>query len=780
VVSVDIDGESVARERLAVRIVYRSPAFGNARSVDSELIVEGGNTDVDVDLPIDNVGRGTMKLSNVEFSGVPDELDVSTEQLPDTVAPGDTATAEVEVTADSATPAGEQTFTATISDNAGNRLSIPVRVFVVKPAVADVSGDVDFGGVRLGDSETLSVEVEEVGGNVGIDGLDVRVTDDIDAGTVSVRDAGTFSTTAGGSDELEFEVDISDDAPQGDIEWELELTPENARSPSTTVDVQAYVLYPPELGPIDTDGLTLTFDEPRARTDTFSARTSVAIPNEGDLDMSVESVSASTDTAGLSVRVVSVPSSVGGQTDEDADVEFTADSSLPEGEYEYTVDADAGRAGSDRTTGTVEIDHERRLDVDRSTVAFGDVRISSPRTQTVDVSEALGYERIDDLRMRLVDGPDRYLTVRQRPPSELEAGESSSVVFALSFPASAELYRTYTWVYELSGDGVDTRTVEVTARPEPVEFGEITSRLDDLSASGWRGTVTTGLSESLRTVEERLRNNESLPSEDLSRAVAAARSGVLVIESIESARDARGEANASAAQVAVVRAAAAHRALELYVESLATDEVRRPAERALEASRREIDTEIERQEAYYTPRLSSDNATALTRATAARRLARLRSLAGQPEAARRYENRSRAAFERYDRLVRDATGHIQAARAADRSINNSSAAVLYGRAIVINPLRISQIEDRVATVDEEYRTAAETFEQAGATHDAEAISRRRGAVSQRLQQTVVILYGWSGSLAVGFVVTVWWLIRQSVAYARDRDTASVTSAITRV
>jgi hypothetical protein len=777
IVSVDIDGQSVTSERLAARVVYRSPQFGPPDSVTGEVIVRDDESDTSLDLRIENVGDGAMRPSDVGFSGVPNGLEVSADDLPSTIDARDSASVDIEVTANADTPSGDLSFTAVVTDNVGNRLRVPIRVTVVKPAIADVSGDVDLGGIRLGDSKTDTIEIDETGGNVGIQGLNVRVEDGADGGSLSVRGGGSFSTSAGGSDELDVTVDIDSDAPQGDIEWELELTPRNPRSPSTTVDVEAYVLYPPELGNVEADDATLTFDEPQSSTDSFSTRSSVEIPNDGDLDMSVQSVSASTAATGITARAVSVPGTVGGTSDRDAEIEITADSSVPEGEYQYTVDVDTDGAGSDRVTGTIEVDHQRRLDVERSSISFGEIRISSPQTQSTDVSEALGYEPVSNVQMQRISGPDQYLEVRQRPPGQLSPGETSTVVFGVSFPPSAELYRTYTWEFELSGDAIDTRTIEVTATPRPANPNAILRNLSDLSDGDWQGTVTSGMTESITTVEDRLRDNETLASGDLPRTIAAAQSAILVVESIESARETRQQTNASAAQSEVVRAAAAQRALELYVDSISTESVRVPAERALEASRAEVDTEIERQEDYYTQRLESDDATALTRATAARRLARLRALNDQPAEAQTYRNRSQAAFDRYDRLVREGTDHIQRARAADRSINNSSAAVLFGRAVVLNPLRISSLESRLANIDEEYTTAAQKFEQAGAARDAQAVRQRRNAVATRLQQSVFILYGWSGAIGLGFLILIWWLVRQSVAYAKHQEGTSITSAV---
>jgi hypothetical protein len=579
-------------------------------------------------------------------------------------------------------------------------------------------------------------------------------------------------------------VSADEDADQHKgLDWTVRITPQASDAPTSSFEVEARVIYPAILGDIDGPDENLPFDEPRSEASEHTTEVDVEIPNEGDLEMDVDSVTAEVGRSGMTATVVDEPSTVSGLDEGTATVEIVADSSVPEGTYEYTVSVDAGDAGEETITREVTIEYDPGLRIGGNegdeTVDFGELGPSQRRTATIEVSEFFGYERLENLTVRKVsDGPDRFLEIDERPPSTLESGESAPLVFALEFDTSAELYRDYVWTYRVSGDDVEPRNVTVRARPKITDYTVIRNEIKNRTGSAdWEQRVASAVVESLRTLEDRARSGREIGTGDLARAAAAGQSASLFIGSIQEAREARREDGPAAAQPAVVRAAAAQRALETYVSRLGTSEVRELATPAVDTSRSVVETEVSKQEQYYGRQLNGTDTTALQRATAARELARLAALRGETDRVRTLRGESRAAFDSYLRLVENASAQEQRARELETTFNESAAFVLLRRAVVLNPLRISELQARSETVQTTYARAADTYERAGAAAEAEGVRTSRSRVASRFQQSLYILYGATGALGIAFVGLVAWIVRQSVAYAIDVQTTRIGQVV---
>lgn len=782
-VTVTSSAGTMARETLRARVVYLEPAFGSSGATRGRIVFTGGDEASETfDVDVRNSGQGLMRPESVDVGDTPAgfDVDVSEDDLPDEIDARDSEPVEVDVTVDDSVDSGSYRFDVTVTDSLGNSGRYSLRVDVRRPPVAKIDGGgVDVGNVLVGESESRTVTVEERGENEGIDGLDVDVISIEDQGSVDVSAASGIRTSPGGSDQFEVTVSVDEDADQHQaLDWTVRITPQARDAPTSSFEVEARVIYPAILGDVDAPDESLPFDEPRSEVSEHSTEVEVEIPNEGDLDMDVDSVTADVDRSGMSATVVDDPSTVGGTDEGTATVEITADPSVAEGTYDYTVSVDAGDAGEETITREIAIRYDPGLRVGGAegdeTVDFGEQGASQRRTATVEVSEFFGYERLENVTVRRIDGPDEFLAIDQRPPSTLASGDSAPLVFALEFDTSAELYRDYVWTYRISGDGAEPRNVTVRARPEVTDFTNITEEIRNATGSAeWEQETGSAMVESLRTLEERARAGEEISSGDLSRAAAAGRSTVLFIESVQEARSKRRSNGPDAAQSAVVRAAAAQRTMETYVSNLSTPAVSEHATPAVDASEPVVETEVSSQEQYYGRRLNATDATALQRATAARNLTRLASLRGESARVRSLRGESRAAFDSYLRLVENASAREQRARELESSFNESAAFVLLGRAVVVNPLRISELQARSETVQAAYAEAADTHARAGTTEEAAKLRAARSRVAGRFQQSLYILYGATGAFGIAFVGLVVWIVRQSVAYAVDVQTTRI-------
>ena len=770
-------GSTSASETLDLNVDYLEPQFANVDSPTETLIFTDNNdASTELDVGFDNNGPGVMVPESVDLDSTPSGIDVSVDSLSNEVDANGAGTAVLDVSVDPSVDAGDYTISGTINDNLGNTESFNAEVQVRKPPVISAD-DVDVGGVLIGESDTVDVTIEETAGFSGVDGVNVNVIGTSDDGAVTVEGAEFASTSPGGSDTIEVQVSADSDGTQNaDLDWQVELTPDDPNSPTESIDVTGEVFYPPNLESLSGEGAENVFDTPRSQADTQTSETQVTFENTGDLDMDVTDVSASVDDPDVSASIANADATVGGQSTGEATVVLEADPEAAEGAYPFTVTVDTATAGTQSITRDLTIEHIPELAVERSELPLGDITVTNQRTTSIDVSEVLEYESVSGVEVVRTSGPDQYLEVAERP-TELQAGESAPLVFAVAFDTSAELYQQYRWEFEVRGEGVETQTVTVTAQPTPYSFDSISNNLSSYAeGSGARAETAAGMSESLSALETRLRDGEDVPEGDLTETIAAGETAILLLDSLEAADQARGADGPAAAQADVLRAQATLNAMSEYVTRIDASQVDASATGALESARVATDEQVDAQVEYYESQLEGD-ITTLQRASANRQLARLAESRGDTERASRLNEEASGAFDTYLQQVQDASESAADARATRESIRDDATLVLLNQPLVLNPARLDSISAEISAIDAAYATAEQTYAEAGATGQAEAIGEERAAVQQRLQLTQYGLWGATALYGLVVLVALFRTGRNLYAYLQDRRTVEMGAVL---
>jgi len=764
-------GSTSASETLDLTVDYLQPQFGGADSPTETVIFTDSGSDgtTELDVGFDNNGQGVMVPDSVSLDSTPGGIDVSVDSLSNQVGAGGSGTAVLDVSVDPSVTAGDYTISGTIDDNLGNTQSFSATVEVRKPPVL-TADDVDIGGVLIGDSNTVDLTISETAGFTGIDGVNVNIIGTNDDGSVAVEGAGVASTSAGGSDTIEVQVSADSDAVQNaDLDWQVELTPDDQYSPTESIDVTGEVFYPPTLESLSGQNAENVFDTPRSEAQTQITETEVTFTNTGDLDMSVTDVSATVDDPEVSASVVDVSGTVGGQSDGSATIALEADPEADEGTYPFTVTVDTATAGTQSVTRDLTIEHVPEIAVERSELPLGDVTV---RTTSIDVSEVLEYESVPGVEVVRTAGPDQYLEITEQP-TELQAGGSAPLVFAVAFDTSAELYQQYQWTFEIRGEGVETQTVTVIAQPTPYSFESISNNLSSYGGgSGPRAATAAGMSDSLAALETRLRDGEDVPEGDLTETVAAGETAILLLESLDAAEDARESDGPAAAQADVLRAQATLSAMSEYVARIDAPDADSSASGALDSARTATDEQVDAQVTYYESQLEGDIST-LQRASANRQLARLAESRGNTERASRLNSEASTAFDTYLQQVQNASASAEDARASRASIREDATLVILNQPLVLNPARLDSISAEIDAIDAAYATAERTYAEAGATGQAEAIAQERATVGQRLQLTQYGLWGATGLYGLVVLVALFRTARNLFAYQQDRRTVEM-------
>jgi uncharacterized membrane protein len=728
------------------------------------------------DVVVPNDGQGNMRLADVSVSGTPEGMTVTDTSVGGNVVdPGGQGTAQFDVQVDQSVSKGSYQFTATVEDTLGNRESFPVTVTVEKPPILGLSQPVSLGDVLVGTEADGAVEVAELGGETGIEGLDVSIESAPQNGSLSVDALRSTSVTAGTSTVQTLPVEVADDAPQHEtLRWNVTVSPEDGRSVTRERTFTARVIYPPELANVSTEPQQFSFDRSRPTAD-YEQTATVTLDNAGDLPMTVTDVTASVDgPSSLSVQTESVPETVEGVSTGSFDVPLTATPETPEGNYTLTVTVETAEAGSQTITREVSVRHETELTLETDTVAFGELTITSEQTRAVDVTEELGYQSLDNFTVTRVDGPDSFLTVTNDPGESLGAGETDQIVFSLRFGTSAQVYRDYEWTFRIDGQRAEPRTLTVTARPSPYSFDSLRENVTAISESGdeaWREPVATGVVSTLDELEGQLRGEESIGRDTLPTALAMGRAALLYADAIEGTQAAQADGNYSRAQQRIVRAAVARDQLVTFSRGLPPS-LQDTAAPTVTAANETLQTAVADQRAFYTNLTGSEN-TYADRARARRALAQLAAITGDRAAERENRTATRNATDAYLAFVSEASTHRADADAEWRQFRQNATVVLAGQPLVLNPARFDAATATLSEIDNGYAAAVDDYRTAGAESEADAVADRRTSVSDR---ATFVEYGLYGSLAIYALVSLAVLVRVSrraIQYYRESAEAAL-------
>lgn len=758
------------------------PEFGRVSEQTTTVTFDepsDGTQTVTVSPDVPNTGEGAMRLSGpVEFSNLPDGVEPVQTSVPDSLIP---ANGEVSVpfsleVADSV-EAGSYEFSVTVTDSLGNTEEFPVTLRVRRPpivGVGDGGGEtVDLGGVVVGETTDVGVNVSELGGANGIDGLSTTVIRSADNGELDVSSVENLQVPAGETRDTQITVSVSEDAAQHEtLEWSVLLGPNTNDAKTRRFTLQARVLYPPKLANVSTSPTTLTFDRQRPTSDYQTTKT-VTFDNSGDLDMEVTDVAATVRGAsGVTATVTDAPTTVEGLSTGSASVQVTADPETAEGSYTLEVTVETAEGGTQTITREVTVTHDVELSLEQTDVSFGEVNLRTDRTRTIDIAEVLGYQDVSNLQIERVSGPETFLSISERPPETLEAGESSRVIFLLRFDTAAEIGRQYEWTFRVSGDGVEERTITLRATPRTRDFGELESALDSLAdADGSRGELGAGGVEMLTTLEERLLGEESIEDGTLPTTLSTARSILLFGDAADEAAAAQSAGNYTAAQRQLLRAATVRNLLQESTANLPSY-LQEPASRSVRAANETLGPLVTAQRDHYEEVLAGEP-PADERARAHRALAQLATITGDSEAAARHRQAASESRQEYLSLVENASRDRARADAEWRSLRENATFVIAGQPLVANPARLNAVFDRLDRIDGLYGGAITAYTQAGADDEAGAVRTRRSGVAG---QASILRFGLYGSIALyglAVVSLVVFVTRRGISYARDAQEAAL-------
>ncbi|MHC3438635.1 COG1361 family protein [Natrialbaceae archaeon A-gly3] len=703
------------------------PNDGEQITKETEMTVENNDANNSADVDITSTPSG-----------------VSVDASPSIIGPGETDEVDLDVTADY--DANDGTVEGTVGDEA-----FEFEVDVTQPPQPGFEDEpLDLGDVLVGETESGDVTVEEIGGDQRLNGVSWEIDSDDSDGDLSFSGMSGFDGVEGHEGEAEWTVTVDDDADQHeDLEWTVELHDDDHDYATREVDVEARVIYPGQFGEMDHSG-DIVFDEPRDETTTITQDIALEIPNEGDLELDVSSVTASSSEPGISVSVFNSPTEIDGRSSETATLRVEADTDLEEGQYDISATASAEDfdVEDESYTGSVWIEHEIDLSFADSSIDIGDVPIGEPESVSTELEETLGYDDVENLEVRQEDGPDSWM-IFEGASDSLGAGESEELVFDLEFDTSASQGTDYEWVYVADGFGVDSDSITVVATPVPLDLDPIRADITAFEDAGeTEASIATDAIDVIDAMDEQMRAGTAA-DDDISRTLAFGDATSLYLEAFGDASAQIDAGEHDAAQTDLARAAVAYNMMVVYTENLESQDLQTAGEDVLEDAGGKLEAMIDDQEDYYETQLEEGDESLREEATIQRELAQIASLQGDEERAETLDEAADEAFEAYGEAVADGESERQRANEAWEEMDDDLFVSVLGEPLLVNPAHYDAFTDGTATVDEAYGNAVASLEAAGEANRAETIANEHDQRMDTLETTRLSLFG-----AVGFYALV--------------------------
>ncbi len=626
----------------------------------------------------------------------------------------------------------------------------------VAPQAGFSDEPIDVGEVLVGNQATETVSVEELTNEGSLRGVNIDVISGDSDGSLAISGENTVSGS-GGTVEVTVQPDSGADQYET-LRWTLKIADDRSSSVTREVNLEAEVIYPGYFGELDIDSDEFRFDEPRSGGATLTKEIDLNVPNDGDTPLEVGSVSASSSNPDISVVASGRPAEIDQRTTTEVDLRITAEKTLPEGGYDFSVTATTPGAGGDATLDdNFEIIHETSLASDD--VSIGDLAIGETTDRETTIREELGYKSVDDVETTLETGPDKWLTLESAPNS-VGAGSAEDASLNLEFDTSAEFGETYEWVYSVDGEGGSTR-ITVTATPVPLDLGPIQSDLSEYDSSVADSTLTL-----IDTMDSRLRSGKS-SNEEISIVLTFGEATVLYIEAVNEAETHLQDDEHDQAQSAIIRAAAAYNTMGLQANRLESDEVRQLSDTARADAESDLDRVITQQQTYYEDRLESGDMSLIEEATTQRQLARIALLQGDEERADELQDNAETAFNSYSESVSSGEQSRQDAESTWTEMRQTQFVVVLGQPLLLNPAKYDTFVADAESIDTAYQNAIDAFENAGETTRAQEIAAERQSRAAALDIARVSVFGAVGVYAL---VVIWVTVRTSrrlFHYIRD-------------
>jgi hypothetical protein len=396
-----------------------------------------------------------------------------------TCPPKSSTSVQFTITASPSSSGEDETRTFTI-DMGGK--PVVVSVTITYYALLEVSPpSIDFGRVRRTDKPQETVTIRET---LGYKDVNIRIEKKTGNDWLKT-DKTQIQMKKGSAAKINFTLTPgTPDHNRYSWSYSLSSTTSNTEiSPSSTIQIEAYILMPAKLGELDDEELEIKFDKPRGTEPEYEGSIYVRVTNEGDEKM--EFSSKITEPREIDMKIISVHSGlieVDGKGDEDLGIQITAPYYASEGTHHGKLKIDAGAAGQETVDIAIKIiwpvDFKISSESDyfwpaEPAIDFGPLELKEQgyekREMNLTITETYLYKPVRNLRL-FPKGEYGKLWIKDvQHFSVIPPGESRNITVKIE-PGLEAVPKDYSWNCDLSASEIEAKRIEVKAKIVPMNI----------------------------------------------------------------------------------------------------------------------------------------------------------------------------------------------------------------------------------------------------------------------------------------------------------------------
>jgi len=396
-----------------------------------------------------------------------------------TCAPKSSTSVQFTVTASPSLSGEDETRTFTI-DIGSKR--VVIYVTITHYALLEVSpSSIDFGRVRRTDKPSETVTIRETWGYKDVNIRIAKKTGNdwlkMDKTQIQIKKGLSakinFTLTPGTPDHNRYS-------------WSFSLSPTTSNteiSPSSTIQIEAYILMPAKLGDLNDEELEIKFVEPRGTKPGYERSLYVRVTNEGDEKM--EFSSKITEPRELDMEIISVYSGlveVEGKEEEDIEILITAPYYASEGTHRGRLQIDAGAAGHETVDIAIKIIWPVGFTISSDSdyfwpaqpaIDFGPLELKEQgyekREMNLTITETHRYKAVQNLRL-FPKGEYGKLWIKDvQHFHKIPPGESRNITVKIE-PGLEAVPKDYSWNCDLSASEIEAKSIVVKAKIVPMNI----------------------------------------------------------------------------------------------------------------------------------------------------------------------------------------------------------------------------------------------------------------------------------------------------------------------
>lgn len=581
--------------------------------------------------------------------------------------------------------------------------------------------------------------------------------------TISIiSEPGTVA--AGDSEQVTVRVNAGSTAKEG-VQNGVITVSTNGGTDTVDINMDIAVLIPAELESIGDGFTTIVFNKPRSSTSNFFENFQFEIKNIGDAVMTVQTVTASNPSGGITLSIANKPSTVAARNSGTAIVKITVPSSTSEGTYTSKISVNAGTAGSDMFNLKITIEHGIIMSVSVAKIDFGDVGLYEQKTQSMIISEDLGYKAITDINIKY---PDNAWTSSTAITS-VSAGQSKSISIGLLFDGNAQPQHDYKWNCIISSDNAGSQTIPITAR---MDIGA-KQRLDTLQklksgSNAESPSLIDNMYSALNSANEGTRKHTCTVDE----LITLLSISDALTDLIKSYNDASRLINQGAHESAfdsLVRGSVAVKMISTYSEDVTNKNVKENIDYVNSHSYKMMEALVQTETTYYENRLNSADISTLDKMNSYVRLSELWGLVGNPIKEKEYRDKADAQRKQYNDLVDSAKAErIE----AEKLINDMQSGILSnwgGTYVLLNPFNYDTFSENYNIILENCDDAEVKYRSAGESALATNAQKRHDEIIKIFRKTFVVFYGLALFYVILFGAVLTKCVKGLNSYKRDYE-----------